>query len=159
PVSTDQVMDYIRALTLVKIGSREQVYFAARCILVSRHEHLALFDTIFNAFWNLQPDSFRSTPQKPPRTPRHHQDPQPVLITYMARKALASDPEMDIADKSGTYSDLELIQRKDFSEMTPEELEAVKRLIQEMRWQACYRQSRRRVASRTGDTLHMRRVM
>lgn len=159
PVSSDQVMDFTRALKLVDIGERAQVYHAARCLLVSRHEHLLLFETIFNTFWNTRADTRRTTPQKTPRAPRHDKQQQPVLITYMASKARAGDPELDVIDKSATYSELEVLQRKDFSQMTPEELDAVKRLIQDMRWRACFRQSRRRVASQNGDILHMRRVM
>jgi len=159
PVSSDQVMDFTRALKLVDIGKRTQVYHAARCLLVSRHEHLLLFETIFNIFWNTRADTRRTSPQKTPRAPRHDKQQQPVLITYMATKARAADPELDVIDKSATYSELEVLQRKDFSQMTPEELDAVKRLIQDMRWRACFRQSRRRVASQNGDVLHMRRVM
>jgi hypothetical protein len=77
----------------------------------------------------------------------------------MATKARSVDPELDVVDKSATYSDLEILQHKDFSHMTAEELETVKRLMLEMRWNACFRQSRRRVASRNGDSLHMRRIM
>jgi uncharacterized protein with von Willebrand factor type A (vWA) domain len=77
----------------------------------------------------------------------------------MASKSRPTDPELDIADKSGTYSDVEILQHKDFLDMTPEELGAIKRLIQDMRWPACFRQTRRRVASNKGDYLHMRRVM
>ncbi len=160
PVSSDQVADCLRALRLVNIGQREQVYHAARCLLVSRYEHLKLFETIFNAFWRVQPDAPPSRGQKAPRAPRNDsQEHQPALISYMARKIQPSDPELDVADKSGTYSDIEILQRKDFMEMTPEELNVIKRLIQDMHWQACFRKTRRRVASRKGDALHMRRVM
>jgi uncharacterized protein with von Willebrand factor type A (vWA) domain len=157
PVSTNQVLDFVRALRLIDIGQRVQVYHAARGILVNRHDHLCLFDTLFNTFWNAHAESLDSLPQKAPLAPRQDQEHQTALVTYMARKAQPHDPEVDFDDKSGTYSDLEVLQRRDFSEMTPEELEAVKRLMQEMRWQACFRNSRRRVASRSGDTLHMRR--
>lgn len=159
PISSDQVMDFTRALTLVDIGERAQVYHAARCLLVSRREHLALFETIFNAFWNKSAAGQQPTPQKAPRAPRHDKQTQPALIAYMARKAAENDPELDVVDKSATYSDLELLQRKDFSQMTPEELDAIKQLMRDMRWRAAFRQTRRRVASRSGDTLHMRRVM
>lgn len=158
-VSTGQVMHFARALTLINIGRRIQVYHAARSILVSKYEHLRLFDTLFNAFWNMKDEAPRTRLQKAPVAPRHAQDHQPALVTYMARRAQAADPERDVADKSGTYSDLELLQHKDFSWMTPEELEAIKRFIQEMRWQACFRRSRRRVPDPGGPTLHMRRVM
>ncbi len=158
-VSTDQVSDFVCALTWVNIGEREQVYHAARCLLVSRCEHLRLFETLFNAFWRTQTVASQLPGQKAPRAPRHDQNHQPALVTYMARKALPTDPELDVADRTATYSDIEVLQRKDFSQMTPEELDAVKRLIQDMRWQAAFRQSRRKVASHTGDTLHMRRVI
>lgn len=158
PVSSDQAMDFLRALRLVDLGQRAQVYHTARCLLVSRYEHLRLFDTIFNTFWAGRQDKPEARAQKAPRAPRHDQQ-QPVLVTYMASKALPHDPEVDVLDKSATYTDLEILQRKDFSHMTPEELEAIKHLIQDMRWQACFRRSRRRIANRSGDTLHMRRVM
>jgi len=159
PVSSNQVMDFVRALTLVNIGQRDQVYFTARCLLVSHYEHLVLFETIFNAFWKIPSVSGQSAPKKAPRASRHDKQQQPALITYMASKARPHDPELDVFDKSATYSDLELLSRKDFLQMTPEELDAVKQLIQAMRWQACFRKSRRQVASPTGDKLHMRRVM
>ena len=159
PVSTGQMMDFERALTLIKLRSREQVYHAARCTLISRYEHLRIFDSLFNAFWNKEPDARRSTPQKAPRAPRHDPPNQPALVTYMASKAQAADPELDVADKSFTYSDVEILQGKDFSQMTPEELDAIRRLIQAMRWQAVLRRSRRRIVSRNGEILHMRRVI
>jgi uncharacterized protein with von Willebrand factor type A (vWA) domain len=159
PVSSEQALDFARALTVIEIGSREQVYHAGRCLLVSRREHLALFETIFNTFWNARPAAQRSSAQKAPRAPRHDDQPRPMLVTYMARKAQEADREIDVLDKTGTYSDAELLQHKDFSQMTPEELEAVKQLIQQMRWQALLRRSRRRIPSPNGDGLHMRRVM
>jgi uncharacterized protein with von Willebrand factor type A (vWA) domain len=159
PVSSGQVMDFTRALTLVKIGEREQVYHAARCILVSRYEHLRLFETIFNLFWKAPGEAPRVARRNAPPTSRHHPEHQPALVTYMARKAHPTDPDVDVMDKTGAYSDLEILQRKDFSQMTAEELEAVKRFIQEMRWQACLRRTRRKVVNPSGHTLHMRRVM
>jgi uncharacterized protein with von Willebrand factor type A (vWA) domain len=160
PVSTDQVGEFTRALTWVNLAERDQVYHAARCLLVSRHEHLRLFETLFNAFWRVQTDVLPSGGQKSPRAPRHDdQHHQPVLVTYMARKASTADPELDVADKSFTYSDVEVLQQRDFSQMTPEELEAVKRLIQDMRWKAAFRRTRRKIADPNGETLHMRRVM
>src|SRR5690606_36537336 len=121
PVSTDQVRDFVRALTLVDIGQRIQVYHAACCLLVNRHEHLKLFETIFNVFWNTWIGMGQSAPQKAPRAPRHDQPQQPVLISYMASKARPHDPELDVIDKSATYSDVELLGHKDFSQMTPDE--------------------------------------
>ncbi len=159
PVSTQQVMDLTRALALIDVGRREHFYHAARAMLVSRREHLKLFDALFNSFWRAQSEAPGASPQQAPRAPRHEQAREPVLVAYMARKAREADPEVDVADRTGTASSLEVLQSKNFSDMTPEELDAVKRLIQQMRWQAVLRTSRRRVPGRSGDALHMRRVI
>lgn len=158
PVSPEQSQDFAEALTLVNIGSRVQVYYAARSLLVTRQEHLALFDAIFNRFWQAADRS--SSPQKMPRAPRHKPPEQTIpLMTFMAQKAGQDHPLLDVADKAGAYSPVELIQNKAFSEMTEEELETIKRLIQEMRWDAARRVTRRRVPDRRGESLHLRRIL
>src|SRR5205814_7207213 len=81
------------------------------------------------------------------------------IVTYMAAKAGRNDPEIDVSDRSGTASMGEILQRKEFSQMTPEELERIKRLIQQMRWRISLRETRRRQRHRHGDLLHMRAVV
>jgi uncharacterized protein with von Willebrand factor type A (vWA) domain len=159
PVSPEQSLDFTRALTLVNIGSKEQVFHTARSMLVNRHEHLALFTTIFNRFWQ----SVGAGPNQPrtmPRAPRHKQPTQQnPLMVLMSQKAGKDDPEREVADKAGSYSAAELIQSKAFGAMTPEELATTKRLIQEMRWDIIQRRTRRRTADRKGNELHLRQVM
>jgi uncharacterized protein with von Willebrand factor type A (vWA) domain len=54
---------------------------------------------------------------------------------------------------------MEVLQHKDFAEMTPEELEQLRRLIEKLRWQMSRRITRRRTNARRGDLLHMRRIL
>ncbi len=158
-ISPQQNVELAQALTLVDIGSREQVYHAARSLLVTRREQMHLFEAIFNQFWRNRSDG-RSQPQKAPLAPRHkRQNQQFNIVTYMAYKAQLADQEIEVVDKTESYSNAELLQQKLFSEMSPEELETIKRLIQEMRWQAIQRQTRRRVADKNGEMLRLRQVM
>jgi uncharacterized protein with von Willebrand factor type A (vWA) domain len=160
PVGLDQALAFARALEWIDLGSRDEVYHTARSLLISRYEHLRLFDAIFNRFWRPPGKAALRQQQTMPRAPRHKQQDQPfTIVTYMAYKARLGDPEIDVADKSGTWSDLEILQRKDFSQMTPEELERIKRLIQQMRWRISLRETRRRRLDRRGDTLHMGAVL
>ncbi|MFZ0545103.1 MAG: VWA domain-containing protein [Candidatus Promineifilaceae bacterium] len=160
PVSPEQSQDFARSLTLVDIGNREQVYHAARSMLVTRYEHLALFTAIFNRFWRVVMGDTTSQPQKMPRAPRHkpRSDAVPLMV-LMSQKAGKNDPEEDVADKAGSYSAAELIQNKQFGAMTPEELETTRRLIREMRWEMIHRRTRRRVADKNGSSLYLRRVL
>jgi uncharacterized protein with von Willebrand factor type A (vWA) domain len=160
PIGLDQSLAFTQALEWIDLGARDQVYHTARSLLVSRHEHLRLFDTIFNRFWRPLGESERRQQQTMPRAPRHKPREQPFsIVTYMAAKAGLNDPEVDVSDKSGTSSMVEVLQRKEFSQMTPEELERIKRLIQQMRWRISLRETRRRRQHRRGDLLHMRAIV
>jgi uncharacterized protein with von Willebrand factor type A (vWA) domain len=159
PIGLDQVLEFSRALEWIDVRSRDQVYHTARSLLVRRHEHLRLFDVIFNRFWRGVEDE-AATRRRMPRAPRHKQHTRPFTIaTYMAYKARLHDPEVDVVDKTGTASNIELLQRKDFSLMTPEELEQIKRLMQKMQWRVSMRVTRRRTLERRGDLLHMRAIV
>ncbi|MAT99636.1 MAG: CoxE [Anaerolineaceae bacterium] len=160
PVSPEQSRDFAQALTLVDVGSREQVYHTARSLLVTRQEHLDLFTTIFNSFWRTHGGHQLPQGQKAPVAPRHNRPSEQFnVVTYMAYKAKQTDEEIDIADKSGTFSRAELLGNKLFADMTPEELETIKQLMQEMRWELAQRQTRRRVPDKRGDRLHLRQAM
>ncbi len=160
PVSLDQSIDFARALTLVNIGDRDQVYHAARSLLVTRYEHLRLFETIFNRFWQAHPESGLAAGKKGNSAPRNPSGQRRIdIATYMAAKAHEADEAVDVPDRSETYSPAERLRRREFSAMTPEELEKVKRLIREMQWQVSLRQTRRRVPDSRGRLLYLRRMM
>ncbi|MDX1522621.1 MAG: VWA domain-containing protein, partial [Anaerolineae bacterium] len=149
-----------QALELVDMGQRAQVFHAARSILVNRKEELRLFEIIFNIFWRTPGQQHRSRGQPAPIAPRHNVAQQrPSIVALMAQKAQAGDPEVDVADKSGTFSAAEVLQRKQFSEMTPEELETIKKIIQSMRWRISVRKTRRYAPDSSGARLNLRRVM
>ncbi len=160
-ISLNQTIDLAQALELVDLGQRAQVYHAARCILISRKEDLALFDKLFNLFWRTPEPESNTELKKMPIAPRH--DPpkraQLSLATLMAERARPGDPEVDLADKSGSFSAVEILQTKTFSRLTPGELETIKKLIQTMRWRVSQRQTRRRIPDRQGDRLNLRRVL
>lgn len=160
PVSSEQTMEFSRALTLVNIGNRDEVYYSARTLLISRYEHLRIFDFLFNRFWRQFTATNSSRPQKAPHAPRydrkHH---RPLMMTYMAEKAQRDAPEIEVGDKSNTFSNIEILQRKDFGELTPDELTTVKEIIASMRWEVSLRQTRRFISDARGDRLHMRRIL
>lgn len=160
PIGLDQRLDMLRALSMVNLGSRDQVYHACRSVLVSRREHMPVFDALFARFWRRPADGPGARRQTMPRAPRHRPRAEPfTIVTYMAYRARLSDEPVDVADKAGTYSPAELLQRKAFAAMTPEELAQVRRLIQRLDWRVSRRVTRRRVPRRRGDALLMRRVV
>ncbi len=155
PVSIEQSAEFTRALTLVDIGSRDQVYFTARCLLLNRFENLRLFETLFNRFWRSNHTPAPQGRWTKPRPKRKRGN----IVSLMADKSQANATPQEFDDKRNTYSDADVIQMKKFSMMNEGELEAVKRTMQQMRWRAAERITRRRVADRHGSQLHMRNVL
>src|SRR5262249_14197875 len=56
PVTVSEVMDAVRALNVVDLMDRGEVYLALRTVLVARVEEMPLFDRCFDAFWKFQAD-------------------------------------------------------------------------------------------------------
>src|SRR5437764_14315907 len=51
-VGTGQILDLTRALDVIDVGNRDDVYHTARVVLVGRREDLQVFDVLFNLFWS-----------------------------------------------------------------------------------------------------------
>lgn len=159
PVTPTQIADLARGLDWVDLGSRTEVFRTARALLVTRKEDLALFETVFNGFWR-PPDDPARRPQQRPAAPRDRPAPERFTIaTYAAFKARAGMEERDVVDRAGTYSGEEQLSRKRFADMTPEELEAVRRLVGRLRFAAAVRTTRRHTPDPAGSAIDFRRVL
>src|SRR5215510_400198 len=112
PVGPGAVMDALSAVRVAGVGTREDFYWTLHAVFVNRHEHSVLFDQAFRIFFRrrgyLDKLLAAMLPQAPPR------------------------PEEE-RDATLTVSDRELLQRKDFAQMTAAEIaaakEAIKRLV------------------------------
>lgn len=160
PVALDQQLRFIRALEWLDLAERGQLYHAARCLLVSRHEDLRLFDALFEQFWR-RPGAAPARGQRAPVAPRH--DPERrrpfTIATYLAEKTRLFAPEIELADRSLTWSDQEVLQHKDFSQMSAEELAAVRRLIEAKVFAISRRKTRRQLADPRGRRLDLARTL
>ncbi len=160
PVQPAQIADLVLALTLIDLGRREDVKNAARTILVSRREHLSLFDHAFDLFW--QAHEQRDWPgrrpgQHPWRGLENLQRPAPGLALPLG---LATDADSDLEPEPVyTYSAIEILRHKPFAQLTPTELLAMKRLILAMPWRPILRRTRRTMPAPHGIFADWRRTM
>ncbi len=160
PLSPDQTRAFARALDWIDVGSREQVFHAARCLLVTRKEDLRLFEVIFELFWRAQSEG---TELRLPRRSRPRRSAERAqrfdVFSLMAGRPGDDAPEVEVGDRAGSFSPVEVLRHRDFSELTEAELEEVRRHIRDIRWRVSRRRSRRQVPDRRGARLHLRRVL
>lgn len=156
-VGSGQVEAFARAFEWLDPCSRSSVRDAARATMLCRHEDAALFERVFEAFW-LGADPRRGAAAKMPLAPRHRAQERPALAMLLSERARADDPERTVRDRSLAQGQDEVLGRKDFSLMTPLELDAIRRLFAQRRWQLTLRVTRRKVAHGAGEELDLRRL-
>jgi hypothetical protein len=160
-VTPTQIIDLVEALNHIDIRRREDFKNTTRIVLINKHEHLPLFDQAFDLFWQareknqLQEIDLGALLQRPP---------QPEEFTEVAenQQQNGSGPEREreepIIETIYTYSAREVLREKDFAELTPDELDEIKRLMQRMEWQLEQRRTRRKTRAPHGTYLDMRRT-
>lgn len=155
-VGIDGSIRFAEALRLVDTTAPERARCAARATLVHRREDFEIFDRVFDAVW-LGVER-RGLGQAMPMAPRH--DPsiatRTALVSFMAERAREDAKEIEVGDRTGSASPDEQLLRRDFARMSPDELEATKRALRDLRWPALMRRTRRTRADRRGDRLDLR---
>ena len=151
-VGPGRVVDALRALDAVQLDRQEDVYFALRQTLVSRHDELDLFDRAFTAW-------FMRAPVMP-----LERRPTVEVARRIGETPTSKVGDADPDDSGGDPIELgasghELIREKDFGEMTPDEFFLARRLIGAIASARPRRASRRRRRDMRGDRLDMRRLI
>ena len=131
PLSPARLELLIHALGLIGLSSRTQVKNAARSILASRREHLAIFDSLFDAFF--RPEAF--APISPTEFGRALQRAvkREERIALPAPASSSDDrlPEVEVEtlERHFAPSEMEILRQKDFADLTPDERQTIQRLI------------------------------
>jgi uncharacterized protein with von Willebrand factor type A (vWA) domain len=162
-VTPDQIIALVAALDHIDLRSREDFKNAARAILVSRQELLAVFDRAFDLFWQAWTEGRWWQSEEPTATSRPPSEEQ--AANKRAAEAGGS-PEGSEAEDEGppgvemarTYSALETLRHESFARLSETELETVRLLMSSFRWDLRLRPVRRRVRAKRGPTLDMRRA-
>ena len=156
PVSTAQTLDWVEALTRIELGEEKQVYHASRALLTTSVAQHRLFDLLFRKLLAAPSIAAPARKRRPRPAPRKA---EPVLISYMAGRARELEVEMEDRDRRGTYSATERLESRSFGAMSDEELQQVKRWIEDFRFAAAFRKTRRFEIAARGESLAMRRLL
>ena len=135
-VGPGAVTDALEALRAGGLGSREDFYWTLHAVLVNRHEDHAIFDQAFRLFWRKRALLERMMAQLMPVAPAPHAPPQPpkpgaariAEAMLQGSETDAPKPKLEI-DARLTVSEREILQRKDFEQMTAAEMAEAKQLI------------------------------
>ena len=130
------VIDALNALQVIEIGNRADVFTTLEAIFVKRHEHALIFAQAFDLFFRAAEDwkhMLDSVPlpdharKKPPPASRRVQE--ALSQPRDARRA----PQAQEQELRLSVSDKEVLQKKDFAQMSAAEIAEVTRAIAQMK--------------------------
>jgi len=165
PVGPGAVLDALEALSVARIGTREDFYWTLHAVFVKRHEHTILFDQAFQIFFrkrgyiekiiaSMLPSNIVGPPKTAAAGAQRIQD--ALFSGLEEREQRKSDVELDARL---TVSDREVLQKKDFAQMTAAEILAAKEAIARLALPLNEVRTRRLAPNRRGHFIDIRRTL
>jgi uncharacterized protein with von Willebrand factor type A (vWA) domain len=164
PVGPGAVLDALEAVQAARIGTREDFYWTLHAVFVKRHEHSVLFDQAFRIFFRRRRllEQLLAITMPQIAVPREQEKPplqriQEALF-FGAAERREEKPEIEV-DARLTVSDREVLQKKDFAQMSTAEIAAAKEAIRKLVLPLDERRTRRLTPDRHGHIIDIRRTL
>src|SRR6185312_4293165 len=165
PVGSGSVLDALEAVRVAQIGNRDDFYWTLHSVFVKRREHAILFDQAFRIFFrkrgyiekliaSMLPETAAGEPKAPPPGAQRVQE--ALLAGLNEREEEKQELELDARL---TVSDREVLQKKDFAQMTAAEIATAKEAIARLALPLDLVRTRRLAPSRRGRLIDVRRTL
>ena len=165
PVGPGAVLDALAAVKAAGVGERQDFYWTLHAVFVKKHEHSVLFDQAFRLFFRKRGYVDKMMAMMMPRAPGAVRQPQAgsarvqeALFAALKDKLAQEAPEIEI-DRRLTVSDREVLQRKDFAQMSAAEIARARDAIKRMALSLDEARTRRLAPDRRGHVVDMRRTL
>jgi uncharacterized protein len=165
PVGPGAILDALEALDVARVGARNDFYWTLHAVFVKRHEHTILFDQAFRIFFrkrgyiekliaSMVPQKLEPTAKAPAPGAQRIQE---ALFSGLDERA-QDESEIDVNARL-TVSDREVLQKKDFAQMTAAEIAAAKEAIARLTLPLDEVRTRRLTQNRRGHLIDVRRTL
>lgn len=166
PVGPGAVLDALEAVKAAGIGTKEDFYWTLHAVFVKRHEHSVLFDQAFKLFFRKRGLIEQLMATMLPQVKAPGAEEKPKAAAQRIQDALFSGLQKEREEKRQseldarlTVSDSEVLQRKDFAQMTAAEIAAAKEAIDRMVLSLDAVKTRRLAPHRHGHVMDLRRTL
>jgi len=168
PIGPGQVIEAIRAVAQVGLGSRDDFYWSLFSVFVNRRDQRDVFDQAFHIFWRNPEILERMMQMVLPDIGSSQTMPETEEISRRVAEALASknDSEQQEVeqeeiefDAALTWSAGEILAEKDFEKMSADEIKAATDAIKRMRLPIMEVPTRRYRPNPTGSRVDMRKTL
>jgi len=166
PVGPGSVLDALQAVDTARVGSRDDFYWTLHAVFVKRHEHTILFDQAFRIFFRKRAYIEKLIASMLPQQAPLQQPQIPAPGAQRVQEALfqglgeleQKKSEVEI-DARLTVSDREVLQKRDFAQMSADEIAAARQAIARLRLPLDELRTRRLAPNRRGHIIDIRRTL
>jgi len=166
PVGPGTVLDGLEAMKAAGVGTKEDFYWTLHAVFVKRHEHSLIFRQAFEIFFRkrgyldqllgmMLPQAPGDAPKAPPPAATRVQE---ALFAGLDDQLKERERDTEI-DATFTVSDREVLQKKDFAQMTTAEIAAARQAISRLVLSLDEVRTRRLASDRHGHLIDMRRTL
>jgi uncharacterized protein with von Willebrand factor type A (vWA) domain len=161
PIGPGAVIDALNAMRLIDIGHRGDLFTTLESVFVKRHEHALVFAQAFDLFFRRADGNIHMLDSVP--LPREAQKPPPPA-SRRVQEAFAQSKSIDAPDIEEknvelSVSDREVLQAKDFAQMSAAEIAEVTLAISKMKLPQAELQTRRFAPDARGSRIDLRRTL
>src|ERR1700710_2338940 len=135
PVGPGAVVDALNALQVIEIGNRADVFTTLEAVFVKRHEHVLIFEQAFDLFFRAAED-WKHMLDSVPLPDQAKKKPAPAsrrVQEALAQPSVSETPQAQEQELKLSVSDKEVLQKKDFAQMSAAEMATVTRAIAQMK--------------------------
>jgi uncharacterized protein len=167
-IGPGRLLEALRAVATVGLASREDFYWALHAVLVNRRDQRELFDQAFHIFWRNPKFLERMMSLILPSFGADEAQENPEEISRRIAEAIAADGSDENAnisedkieyDAAMTWSANEVLQKKDFENMSADEVSAARAAIKRMRMPISTVPTRRYRSRDVGSQVDMRATL
>lgn len=161
-VTPNRMLEVARSLEHLDLTQKRDFYYTLRAYLVNTPKEFEIFDLAFNEFWKPPSEGWIPVPIRALFQKKPDVDVNKFLPALQQNDAdnNSDDSELDeqLMVVNATYSNVESLRRKDFAQMSQDELEAAQRIMSRMPDSLGLRRTRR-FSRGKGQQLDMRRML
>lgn len=155
PIGSDDVMAYCSAIAELNPSDILDIYWAGRSTLVSKRDHIPLYDNVFRAFFLDEKAEFKNENRLKIKAASSAQ----AVIDIPAPESGTPGSTEEETRLGLQASTSELFRNKTFASCTPEELAALRRIMSSIKLTPPRRRTRRKMASARGSLISMRKMV
>ena len=152
-VHMGRMLDVLKALQYIDVGSRDEVYHTCRTLLVHRREDLPIFDRTFDLFWTRR-DAQTSRVRVDDRRESEAAG-GPASAVEMLGDAASGEGE---GGALHTWSPVATLASKDFADFTADEIAVARAALDRLTWNPGERRTRRWIRG-AGPRIDIRRAL